>query len=67
MYFHSRENKRILIKAGGAPLLRLELAGGEGFEPSTPNLGGWCSIRTELLAHALLLESKQFCALSRSP
>ena len=23
------------------------LAGGEGFEPSTPNLGGWCSIRTE--------------------
>ena len=22
-------------------------AGGEGFEPSTPNLGGWCSIRTE--------------------
>ena len=26
------------------------LAGGEGFEPSTPNLGGWCSIRTELLA-----------------
>jgi hypothetical protein len=27
------------------------VAGGEGFEPSTPNLGGWCSIRTELLAH----------------
>lgn len=26
------------------------VAGGEGFEPSTPNLGGWCSIRTELLA-----------------
>ncbi len=26
------------------------MAGGEGFEPSTPNLGGWCSIRTELLA-----------------
>ena len=24
------------------------MAGGEGFEPSTPNLGGWCSIRTEL-------------------
>ena len=24
------------------------IAGGEGFEPSTPNLGGWCSIRTEL-------------------
>ena len=23
------------------------MAGGEGFEPSTPNLGGWCSIRTE--------------------
>jgi len=22
-------------------------AGGEGFEPSTPNLGGWCSIREE--------------------
>jgi hypothetical protein len=21
------------------------VAGGEGFEPSTPNLGGWCSIR----------------------
>jgi hypothetical protein len=21
------------------------MAGGEGFEPSTPNLGGWCSIR----------------------
>ena len=29
-----------------------KVAGGEGFEPSTPNLGGWCSIRTELLAHA---------------
>ena len=29
----------------------LEVAGGEGFEPSTPNLGGWCSIRAELLAH----------------
>ena len=28
------------------------MAGGEGFEPSTPNLGGWCSIRTELLAQA---------------
>ena len=28
------------------------MAGGEGFEPSTPNLGGWCSIRTELLAHS---------------
>ena len=26
----------------------LAMAGGEGFEPSTPNLGGWCSIRTEL-------------------
>jgi hypothetical protein len=26
--------------------LRL-MAGGEGFEPSTPNLGGWCSIRTK--------------------
>lgn len=24
------------------------MAGGEGFEPSTPNLGGWCSIRAEL-------------------
>jgi hypothetical protein len=23
------------------------MAGGEGFEPSTPNLGGWCSIRHE--------------------
>jgi len=23
------------------------VAGGEGFEPSTPNLGGWCSIRHE--------------------
>jgi hypothetical protein len=29
------------------------VAGGEGFEPSTPNLGGWCSIRTELPALAL--------------
>ena len=24
------------------------VAGGEGFEPSTPNLGGWCSIREQL-------------------
>gem|GEM_PF-6654521 len=31
------------------------MAGGEGFEPSTPNLGGWCSIRTELLAHGNLV------------
>ena len=23
------------------------MAGGEGFEPSTPNLGGWCSIRED--------------------
>ena len=23
------------------------VAGGEGFEPSTPNLGGWCSIRAD--------------------
>ena len=23
------------------------VAGGEGFEPSTPNLGGWCSLRDE--------------------
>ena len=30
----------------------LSLAGGVGFEPTTPNLGGWCSIRTELLAHS---------------
>ena len=28
------------------------VAGGEGFEPSTPNLGGWCSIRTELRGSA---------------
>ena len=28
------------------------MAGGEGFEPSTPNLGGWCSIRTELRGSA---------------
>ena len=28
------------------------VAGGVGFEPTTPNLGGWCSIRTELLAHS---------------
>jgi hypothetical protein len=30
------------------------MAGGEGFEPSTPNLGGWCSIRTELRGSARL-------------
>jgi hypothetical protein len=24
------------------------LAGGEGFEPSTPNLGGWCSLRENI-------------------
>ena len=23
------------------------MAGGEGFEPSTPNLGGWCSLQTK--------------------
>ena len=23
----------------------LSVAGGVGFEPTTPNLGGWCSIR----------------------
>lgn len=23
------------------------MAGGEGFEPSTPNLGGWCSIQSQ--------------------
>jgi hypothetical protein len=34
------------------------VAGEEGFEPSTPNLGGWCSIRTELLVHSLISETK---------
>ena len=34
------------------------VAGGEGFEPSTPNLGGWCSIRTELLAHNISYKKK---------
>jgi hypothetical protein len=29
----------------------MSVAGGVGFEPTTPNLGGWCSIRPELLAH----------------
>ena len=24
------------------------MAGGEGFEPSTPNLGGWCSLREDI-------------------
>ena len=24
------------------------VAGGEGFEPSTPNLGGWCSLRENI-------------------
>jgi hypothetical protein len=24
------------------------VAGGEGFEPSTPNLGGWCSLREDI-------------------
>jgi hypothetical protein len=45
------------------------VAGGEGFEPSTPNLGGWCSIRAELLTHALFSEIQPNCglfALSRS-
>ncbi len=32
---------------GKASFTKEGLAGGEGFEPSTPNLGGWCSIRTE--------------------
>ena len=41
------------------------VAGGEGFEPSTPNLGGWCSIRTELLAQ-LFFKMVLDCALSRS-
>jgi hypothetical protein len=39
------------------PELRSKLsnvAGGEGFEPSTPNLGGWCSIRTERREKVLL-------------
>ena len=27
-------------------------AGGVGFEPTTTNLGGWCSVRTELPAQA---------------
>jgi hypothetical protein len=26
--------------------LGLSMAGGVGFEPSTPNLGGWCSLRS---------------------
>jgi post-segregation antitoxin (ccd killing protein) len=41
---------------GKASFTKEGLAGGEGFEPSTPNLGGWCSIRTELLAHSVHAE-----------
>ena len=32
----------------------LSVAGGVGFEPTTPNLGGWCSIRPELRERVLL-------------
>ena len=36
------------IKIGHRDLSsNLIIAGGVGFEPTTPNLGGWCSIRTE--------------------
>ena len=31
----------------GNSLFNRSMAGGEGFEPSTPNLGGWCSIQTK--------------------
>ena len=34
------------IKPNSNSITKL-MAGGEGFEPSTPNLGGWCSIQTK--------------------
>jgi hypothetical protein len=39
------------LMVNNTPNLRREapkVAGGEGFEPSTPNLGGWCSIREDI-------------------
>ena len=48
------------------------MAGGEGFEPSTPNLGGWCSIQTEPQSPASATsqmpdEPTQLSVLSYSP
>ena len=42
----STENSLINLESSCKLKLGI-VAGGEGFEPSTPNLGGWCSIRTE--------------------
>ncbi len=47
------------------------VAGGVGFEPTTPNLGGWCSIRAELHAHreieeALKIEKLCLCLEGKS-
>ena len=51
---HSIEhlNTNIEQKLKDSSLFLRNMAGEVGFEPTTPNLGGWCSIRAELLAHA---------------
>jgi hypothetical protein len=38
-------NKSLGVKSVVLGSYRGTMAGGEGFEPSTPNLGGWCSLR----------------------
>ena len=42
--------KAIDLARNNTTLHGLFVAGGVGFEPTTTNLGGWCSVRTELPA-----------------
>ena len=46
-------NQNMGINNPNSSSISENVAGGVGFEPTTPNLGGWCSIRTELPVHAL--------------
>ena len=41
-------NNRNLSLTGVSFSKEKPMAGGEGFEPSTPNLGGWCSLREDI-------------------
>ena len=44
----SNGSKSVEVNKACSDIFNGIVAGGVGFEPTTPNLGGWCSIRPEL-------------------
>ena len=58
----SSENANDRYKLFSKTLRGLFVAGVVGFEPTTTNLGGWCSVRTELHAHPLKFR-QEYCVI----